>query len=94
MGSLHEGGTVGAMLITSALLHRVNWTPSQRQAWRRADHSTIYLAITGTYFALAGLTMHGRIRTVVLIIIAISTVVGGLIVSVMTALLSVTQLVG
>jgi hemolysin III len=67
---------VGAMLITSALLHRVNWTPSRRQAWRRADHSTIYLAITGTYFALAGLTMHGRIRMVVLIIIGISTVIG------------------
>ena len=67
---------VGAMLITSALLHRVNWTPSQRMAWRRADHSTIYLAITGTYFALAGLTMHGEIRTVVLIIIAISTLIG------------------
>jgi len=45
---------VGAMLITSALLHRVNWTPTQRQAWRRADHSTIFLAITGTYFAIAG----------------------------------------
>lgn len=67
---------VGAMLITSALLHRVNWTPSKRMAWRRADHSTIYLAITGTYFALAGLTMHGTIRLVVLIIIGISTLIG------------------
>jgi hemolysin III len=67
---------VGAMLITSALLHRVNWTPSKRLAWRRADHSTIYLAITGTYFAIAGLTMHGRIRVVVLIIIGVSTLIG------------------
>jgi hemolysin III len=67
---------VGAMLMTSALLHRVNWTPSQRQAWRRADHSTIFLAITGTYFAIAGLTMHGTIRLVTLIIIGVSTLVG------------------
>lgn len=67
---------VGAMLMTSALLHRVNWTPSQRQAWRRADHSTIFLAITGTYFALAGLTMHGTIRLVLLIIVGVSTLVG------------------
>ncbi len=64
------------MLLTSALLHRVNWTPSQRQAWRRADHSTIFLAITGTYFAIAGLTMHGTIRLVTLIIIGASTLVG------------------
>jgi hemolysin III len=67
---------VGAMLMTSALLHRVNWTPSQRMAWRRADHSTIFLAITGTYFALAGLTMHGTIRLVLLIIVGVSTFIG------------------
>jgi len=67
---------VGAMLLTSALLHRVNWTPKQRQAWRRADHSTIFLAITGTYFAISGLTMHGTIRLVTLIIIGASTCVG------------------
>jgi len=67
---------VGAMLMTSALLHRVNWTPSQRQAWRRADHSTIFLAITGTYFALAGLTMHGTIRLVLLIVVGASALVG------------------
>jgi len=67
---------VGAMLITSALLHRVNWTPSQRRAWRRADHSTIFLAISGTYFAIAGLTMHGTIRLVTLIIVGACTLVG------------------
>jgi hemolysin III len=67
---------VGAMLITSALLHRVNWTPTRRQAMRRADHSTIFLAITGTYFAIAGLTMHGTIRLVTLIIIGASTLIG------------------
>ncbi len=67
---------VGAMLMTSALLHRVNWTPSQRRAWRRADHSTIFLAITGSYFALAGLTMHGTIRLVLLIIVGVSTFIG------------------
>jgi hemolysin III len=67
---------VGAMLLTSALLHRVNWTPSQRQAMRRADHSTIFLAITGTYFAIAGLTMHGTIRLVTLIVIGVCTLIG------------------
>jgi hemolysin III len=67
---------VGAMLMTSALLHRGNWTPSQRQAWRRADHSTIFLAITGSYFCVAGLTMHGKIRLVTLFIIGGCALIG------------------
>ena len=67
---------VGAMLITSALLHRVQWSPSKRRVWRRADHSTIFLAITGTYLAIAGLTMHGTIRLVLMIIIGAGAAVG------------------
>ena len=64
------------MLITSALLHRVQWSPSKRRAWRRADHSTIFFAITGTYLAIAGLTMHGTIRLVLMIIIGAGALVG------------------
>lgn len=67
---------VGVMLITSALLHRGNWSPSQRRAWRRADHSTIFLAIVGTYMAIAGLTMHGTIRLVLMILIGACAGVG------------------
>lgn len=60
---------VGAMMVTSALFHRVQWSPSRRRAWRRADHSAIFLAITGSYFAIAGLTMHGTVRVVLLAVI-------------------------
>lgn len=60
---------VGAMMVTSALFHRVQWSAPKRRAWRRADHSAIFLAITGSYFAIAGLTMHGTIRTVLLFVI-------------------------
>lgn len=67
---------VGSMMLTSALLHRGNWSPSRRRAWRRADHSTIFLAITGSYLAIAGLTMHGTIRTVLMIVIGSGAVVG------------------
>ena len=67
---------VGAMLLTSALLHRVNWTPTQRQAMRRADHSTIFLAIAGSYLAIAGLTMHGTIRLVLLVVVGAGAAVG------------------
>lgn len=67
---------VGAMMVTSALYHRVNWSPSARRAWRRADHSTIFLAITGSYLAIAGLTMHGTIRLVLLLVIGAGAGVG------------------
>lgn len=67
---------VDVMMLTSAIFHRVNWSPSRRRAWRRADHSAIFLAIAGTYLAVAGLTMHGTIRTVFLIVIGSGAVVG------------------
>lgn len=67
---------VGSMMLTSALFHRVNWSPSRRRAWRRADHSTIFLAITGSYLAIAGLTMHGTIRLVLMIVIGSGAAVG------------------
>ena len=67
---------VGSMMVTSALFHRVNWSPSQRRAWKRADHSTIFLAITGSYLAIAGLTMHGTVRWVLIIIISSGAAVG------------------
>ena len=67
---------VGVMMGTSALFHRVRWTQSQRRAWRRADHSAIFLAISGTYLAVAGLTMHGTIRLVLLSVIGSGALVG------------------
>jgi hemolysin III len=67
---------VASMMLTSALFHRVNWSPSKRRAWKRADHSTIFLAITGSYLAIAGLTMHGDIRLVLMIIIASGAAIG------------------
>ncbi|HUY43503.1 MAG TPA: hemolysin III family protein [Acidimicrobiales bacterium] len=67
---------VDAMMLTSALFHRVNWTPAKRRAWRRADHSAIFLAITGSYLAIAGLTMHGTIRVVLLVVIGCGAAVG------------------
>ena len=67
---------VASMMITSSLFHRVNWSPSKRRAWKRADHSAIFLAITGSYLGIAGLTMHGTIRLVLLLVIVGGAVVG------------------
>ncbi len=67
---------VAVMMGTSALFHRIRWTPTQRRAWRRADHSAIFFAISGSYLALAGLTMHGTIRLVLLLVIGGGALVG------------------
>ena len=67
---------VESMLVTSALFHRILWSPSRRRAFKRADHSAIFLAIAGSYLALAGLTMHGAIRLVLLLVVAGGAVVG------------------
>ena len=67
---------VESMLVTSALFHRVLWSPARRRVLKRADHSAIFLAITGSYLALAGLTMHGRIRLVLLLVVVGGAAVG------------------
>lgn len=67
---------VESMFVTSALFHRVRWSPSHRRAFKRADHSAIFLAITGSYLALAGLTMHGTIRLVFLLVVSGGAAVG------------------
>jgi len=69
-------GGVAAMMGTSALFHRVRWSMSRRRAWRRADHSAIFLAICGSYLAIAGLTMHGTIRLVLMIVIGSGAIIG------------------
>jgi hemolysin III len=45
------------MLGTSALFHRQRWSPEARKRMRRADHSTIFLFIAGSYTAVAGLSL-------------------------------------
>jgi hemolysin III len=51
--------TITAMFTVSALFHRVTWSPPARTRMRRLDHSTIFLAIAGSYTATAGLVLPG-----------------------------------
>jgi hemolysin III len=67
---------VESMLVTSSLFHRLRWSPPHRRAMKRADHSAIFLAITGSYLAIAGLTMHGNLRLVLLIIVVAGALIG------------------
>jgi hemolysin III len=67
---------VGSMMATSAAFHRVRWQPAARRRMKRADHSAIFLAITGSYLAIAGLTMHGTVRWVLMAVIGTGAAVG------------------
>jgi len=60
----------------SAAFHRVRWSPAARRRMRRADHATIFLAIAGTYSAVAVLALHGWARTLVLCLVWIGGAVG------------------
>jgi hemolysin III len=61
--------SLSAMLGTSALYHRVTWTPDVRRWMRRLDHTMIFVFIAGTYTPFAMLVMHGTLATVVLIVV-------------------------
>jgi hemolysin III len=65
-----------AMMGTSGAFHLINHPPKRRRLLRRLDHTTIFLAIAGSYFAIIGLTMHGTIRLVLLVVISVGSAVG------------------
>lgn len=60
----------------SATFHRGRLGPVGRRRMRRADHSTIFLAISGTYTAVAVLALHGTARLVVLCLVWGGSVAG------------------
>lgn len=55
-----------ALFGVSAAFHRVRWSPAARRRMRRADHATIFVAIAGTYTAVAGLALTGWEQALVL----------------------------
>jgi len=61
--------SVSMMFGVSALFHRHTWGPVGRRRMRRADHSTIFIAIAGSYTAVAGIALGGWARTTVLCIV-------------------------
>ncbi len=65
-----------SMMVTSALFHLVQHSPRRRRLLRRVDHTTIFLAIAGSYFALAGLTMHGEVRLLLLLVVSVGSLAG------------------
>ena len=50
--------SISLLFGVSALFHRHTWGPVGRRRMRRADHSTIFIAIAGSYTAVAGIALR------------------------------------
>ena len=68
--------SISLLFGVSALFHRHTWGPVGRRRMRRADHSTIFIAIAGSYTAVAGIALTGWARTAVLCIVWGGALVG------------------
>ena len=68
--------SLAALFGVSAAFHRIRWSPAGRRRMRRADHATIFLAIAGTYTAVAGLTVHGWAQVLVLCLVWFGGAIG------------------
>jgi hemolysin III len=62
-------GTVTALFSTSALYHRLRWSPRAHGVMKRLDHSMIFVFIAGTYTPFAALTLPRASSVAVLIVV-------------------------
>jgi len=68
--------SISLLFGVSALFHRHTWGAVGRRRMRRADHSTIFIAIAGSYTAVAGIALTGWARVAVLCIVWGGAVIG------------------
>ncbi|SHH43157.1 hemolysin III [Jatrophihabitans endophyticus] len=59
--------TVTMLFGTSALYHRLSWSPTAQRVMKRLDHSMIFVFIAGTYTPIAALTLPEGAMVAVLI---------------------------
>jgi hemolysin III len=57
------GASLLVLLATSAVYHRVLWSPAARARMRMIDHSAIFVLIAGTYTPICLLAIGGRLGT-------------------------------
>lgn len=70
------GLAVTTMLGVSAAYHSGRLSPSAQAVFKRIDHSTILLAIAGSYTGIVGLGLDGASRTRLLVLVWVLAVVG------------------
>ncbi len=68
--------TVTLLFGTSALYHRLSWSPRAQRLMKRLDHSMIFVFIAGTYTPIAALTLPEGAMTAVLIAVWSGALVG------------------
>jgi hemolysin III len=72
--------SLSALLGTSALYHRVNWTRPEVRRWmRRLDHSMIFFLIAGTYTPFALLVLNGALADAILVVVWIGAIAGAIV---------------
>ena len=72
--------SLSALLGTSALYHRVNWTrPNVRRWMRRLDHSMIFFLIAGTYTPFALLVLNGSLADAILVVVWAGAIAGAIV---------------
>jgi hemolysin III len=72
--------SLSALLGTSALYHRVEWSrPDVRRWMRRLDHSMIFFLIAGTYTPFALLVLDGPLADAILAVVWIGAVAGAVV---------------
>jgi hemolysin III len=72
--------SLSALLGTSALYHRVNWTrPDVRRWMRRLDHSMIFFLIAGTYTPFALLVLDGPLADAILVVVWVGAIAGAVV---------------
>ena len=67
---------VAAMLGVSAVYHSGRLSDSAQKTFRRLDHSTILLAVTGSYTAVTTLTLKGRSEITLLVFVWTAATIG------------------
>jgi hemolysin III len=68
--------SLAGMYGTSALYHRMPWSPRARGWMKRLDHSMIFVLIAGTYTPFSLLVLSGAWRPVVLSVVWAGAAVG------------------
>jgi hemolysin III len=72
--------SLSALLGTSALYHRVNWSRPEVRRWmRRLDHSMIFFLIAGTYTPFALLVLDGPLADAILAVVWIGALIGAIV---------------
>jgi len=72
------GCSLVALLGVSALYHRINWNPTQRQWMRRLDHIMIFVLIAGSYTPVCTLVLEGDLGKTTLMIVWGAVVFGAI----------------